>query len=216
MHGSDFQDFSAYYSDFFKKVYNYVFYRAGRHRQRAEDMTSEIFLKALENFETFDKRKSFQSWIFRIAHNHVIDYYRGRKPEPADIDDVAHELKSWDRIIDKLTHNEDMNRVIAAMDTLSDDYREVLNLKYFNDLSHEEIAEITEKSEGTVRVWAHRAIVSLKKALDNETLQAGKERCEDARDMYYEDGESGYEKRKPLQSVLNYLFTHLYRWIFAA
>ena len=206
MQPSDFQDFSAHYNDFFKKVYNYVFYRAGRHRERAEDMTSEIFLKALANFETFDKQKSFQSWIFRIAHNHVIDYYRARKPELVDIDDVAYELKSWDRIIDKLVHNEDMSRVIAAMDRLSDDYRDILNLKYLNDLSHVEIAEITGKTEGNIRVLAHRAIAALKESLDDN---------DEKRKIRDNEEESIDEKHKPLQYVLNTLFTFLRKWKFA-
>lgn len=210
MQGKDFQNFSSFYDEFFKKIYNYVFYRAGRHRERAEDMTSEIFLKALENFETFDKRKSFQAWIFRIAHNHVIDYYRARKPEPAAIEDVASELKSFDRVLDRLIHDQDMDRVLSALDGISEDHREIINLKYFNDFSHDEISEITGKTEGNVRVWAHRALLALKKTLGDSGDRALKD---DTLDQPHDSAEYGKdEKRKPLQSVLK-TATHLFSFL---
>ena len=79
--------FGTLYDLYIKKIYNFVYYKT-MHKETAEDLTSQTFFKALDNIQRFDETKgSFSSWLYRIARNTVIDYYRTKKTEN-NIEDV--------------------------------------------------------------------------------------------------------------------------------
>src|SRR6056297_1297796 len=71
--------FLGFYKQYSNKIYNYFFYRVNFNDEVAEDLTSEVFLKAYKHFDSFDQSQSFQAWIFSIAHNHLANYYRDSK-----------------------------------------------------------------------------------------------------------------------------------------
>ena len=158
--------FQLRYSETVEKVYNFVFYRTGRDRDLAEDLTSEIFLKALERFESYDPAGgSFTSWIFTIARNHTIDHYRTSRKKTS-LDEIEGTLAAPRRDIHQdLDDRERVDGVLAAIDTLPPAQRELLVLKFVNELDNEEIAHILNKKPGTVRVAVHRAILTLKSIL---------------------------------------------------
>ena len=112
------KDFLPYYNEFFEKVYRYIFFRSGRNKELAEDLTSEIFMKALENFESFDRTRPFAVWIYRIAHNHLTDFYKKAKRQIVPIEDVAHEIKSSESIPQDVSVAMDLEKIEKVLDDL--------------------------------------------------------------------------------------------------
>ena len=74
-------NYLAYYREYKDKIYNYFYYRVNFNCALAEDLTSEVFTKALIKFDYFDQERSFQSWVYKIAQNHLFNYYRDNKNE---------------------------------------------------------------------------------------------------------------------------------------
>jgi RNA polymerase sigma-70 factor (ECF subfamily) len=165
-----YKKFSGHYNAFFEKVYRYIFFRAGRNKQLAEDLTSEIFMKALENFENYDETRPFAVWIYSIAHNHLVDHYKKVKPEIVDIEVAANELKIYDHAAKDLDVKLDMEKVQLILDKLPANQKDIVVLKYVNDLTNPEIAEILDTSEAHVRVLQHRALQALKTRLANVNI----------------------------------------------
>lgn len=146
-------------------MYRYIFFRVGKKRELAEDLTSEIFMKALENFEKYDHVRPFAVWIYRIAHNHLVDYYKKVKAEIVPIEEVENELRLNVKYQEELDNELDLEKVKEALEKLPDSQKEVVMMKYINDLTNPEIAEILNTNEAHVRVLQHRALSSLKSKL---------------------------------------------------
>ncbi|MDD4351375.1 MAG: RNA polymerase sigma factor [Candidatus Gracilibacteria bacterium] len=160
-----YQHFQSYYKKYLEKIYNYLFYRTGYDKATTEDLCSAVFLKALENFESFDENKSsFQSWIYAIAHNHLIDFYRAKK-ETVQLEAVENSLGETPDLAQKMDRENETEVIMQAIQVLPDNYRELLTLKYVQELSNTEICEITGKSAVSVRVTLHRALSALKEKL---------------------------------------------------
>lgn len=159
---TSFKNFIDFYNVFFEKVYKYVFFRVGRDKALAEDMTSEIFLKALENFSTYDHQRPFAVWIYRIAHNHIVDYYKKFKAEIVPIDEQENQL-GYDHNFEKeLEVAINFEHLRQGLKSLTPMQKEVIVMKYVNDLSNKEIAEILNTNEVHIRVLHHRALSLLK------------------------------------------------------
>ena len=74
-------EFERFYRENIDRIHRYIFFRVGRNRDVAEDLVSEIFMKAHKAFDTFDEKVSKSAWIYRIAHNHLANHYRDQKQE---------------------------------------------------------------------------------------------------------------------------------------
>lgn len=152
----DHELFIANYQDNKDKVFTYLMYRLNFDRETCEDLLMDIVLKAYENFHQFNPKKgSFKNWIFGIAHNHLVNHWRDRKEElPIEnAEDVAYEQPS-EELPSPAIHK--------IMSLLSETEREIIALRYLNDLSYEEIAEITGKSQGSARTSLSRALDQFK------------------------------------------------------
>lgn len=155
------------------QVYGYVYTRINRNKGLAEDIVSEIFLKAVENFEQFTEKKgSFKSWIFQITKNYLIDYFRSNKNKgTASLDELENVLKDGSDT-QKLAQNEIEKEIIRqAIDTLPEHKKELVTLRYFSGYSYEEIAEITNGNENKIRVSVHRILQELKRKLEELKYQ---------------------------------------------
>jgi RNA polymerase sigma-70 factor, ECF subfamily len=128
----------------------------------AEDLTAEVFLKALEKIEKFDEERSFKSWIYAIAHNHLIDHYRKAK-ESVDLEDVEGVLESDLRAESALDQRLAAEQVAELLTHLSEYERELVLLRYTQQLPIKEVAQVCDESEGNVRVILHRAIAKMNK-----------------------------------------------------
>lgn len=149
------------------QVFGYVFIRTNQNKSLAEDIVSEIFLKAVENFDQFDENKgSFKSWIFKVCKNYLIDYFRSKKnQEPISIDNLTNELK--DDHDSKKTANQaiENQQIMEAINTLPETKKEIIMLRYFAGYTYEEIAEITNETANNTRVKLHRTLEELKRKL---------------------------------------------------
>lgn len=135
----------------------------------AEDLAQETFIKVLTRLSTYDDRYRFSSWIFKIAHNTVLDYLR--RPNP-----VSHSLDSGGENVSgngaspesqgaspfELAERGELAAALdAAIQQLQPDYREMVLLRYQEDLSYEEIADVLDLPVGTVKSYLHRARAQL-------------------------------------------------------
>lgn len=156
-----------------RQVYGYVYTRINRNKELTEDIVSEIFLKAVENFEKFTEKKgSFKSWIFQITKNYLIDYFRSnRNKGTASLDELENVLKDGSDT-QKLAQNEIEKEIIRqAIGALPEHKKELVTLRYFSGYSYEEIAEITNENENRIRVSVHRILQELKRKLEELKYQ---------------------------------------------
>jgi RNA polymerase sigma-70 factor (ECF subfamily) len=160
------RQFIANYNKYKDKIYTYFWYRVNFNKDLAEDLTAEVFLKAFKNIEDFDQSRSFQAWIYRIAHNHLINYYRTANRE-VDIEKAYGLSVDESRSMDTKFEVERIMSVIKCLDPYC---REVLELRFIDQLSNSEIAELLDKDEGAVRTQISRAIQTLKSKLSVDNI----------------------------------------------
>jgi len=158
---------AALYDEYYDKIARYIFVRIGD-RAEAEDMAGEVFLKALQSLDSYKERGiPMHAWLFKIAHNLVVDYLRQaakRKTVPIDTVDVA--AVSDPQAIVEI--NMQLAGVAKALDQLTPAQRQVIELRFFGGLTSEEASRILNKSSGAVREMQSAAIRQLRKLLCEE------------------------------------------------
>ncbi len=168
----DQQAFSELYEAYFDKIYRYIVLKTGDPAE-AEDMTQQVFLKALRSISSFKwKGTPFSAWLYRIAHNQVVDHLRKRDRRPTTLldEDAPLASKSRESNPQKMTeHSLNMEQVLAAAQNLSESQREVISLRFTSDLPTDQVAKIMGKSQGAIKALQHSAIVALRKTLTVET-----------------------------------------------
>lgn len=159
-HG-DAEAFGDLYERHVDAIYRYVFYKVGSER-KAEDLTEQVFLSAWEAMDDYQlKGYPFSSWLYRIAHNAVVDHYRTSKDE-SPLDAVAFTLVDESLGPEEtLMKKRQVSRLLDAMARLSEEKQELIILRFVEGLSHAQVAEILDKSEGACRVMQHRALKRL-------------------------------------------------------
>jgi RNA polymerase sigma-70 factor, ECF subfamily len=130
----------------------------------ARDIAQETFARAIGHLKEFDRRRSFRTWIFAIAANHVRDLLRRRKQLPLDAgaEEPVADLSLPDAT---LLRREDRDRILAAVDRLPFDWKIVVALQFQQDLAAPEIAEALGISVNAVRIRLYRALAALRKEL---------------------------------------------------
>ncbi len=165
-----------------RRVYN-LLARMLRNPALAEDLAQETFLKAFTRLGSFDPAYKFSNWILRIAHNLAIDWLRRRGTPEVSLDDPGERegsrLDAW--VVDPNSGNaaeqlerQDVGRLLRqAVDCLRPDYRQVVVLRYQEDLSYEDIAEVTGGPVGTIKSHLHRARAEMARFLSQRGLGPG-------------------------------------------
>ncbi len=163
----DKEAFGDLYELYLDQIYRYAYFRVGDNNT-AEDLTETAFLKAWERLQVKSEKLSiynFRAWIYRIAHNLVIDHYRMKK-QHLHLDQVE-PLKDTDPAPETVTLNsqqgEQLAQAIAQLDPLM---QEVIVCRFINQLSHAETAEIIGRNTGYVRVLQYRALQQLRAILE--------------------------------------------------
>ncbi len=156
------ENFVSYYDKFKDKIFVYFLYRVNFNRTIAEDLTSEVFLKALDHFDSFDQARSFQSWIFTIAHNHLVNHYRvaGRETELLADQYITHVDTQ------KVELNYELEQVLKTIYTMEKSDRDILLMRFVDDLSNSDIADLLGKEEGAIRTKISRTLAKLREILD--------------------------------------------------
>jgi RNA polymerase sigma-70 factor (ECF subfamily) len=164
---NDPQAFSFLYNLYFRRIYSYVSWRVGN-RQDIEDLVSEIFTRALDKLDTFIWRKNatFSSWIFRIANNAVIDYYRAKdKEKHVDIDDMP-EIESNELLPNALFERRRLFKAMfEEMQKLPPRQAEIITMRFFGEMRNKEIAKVLEIEEKSVSSGLFRGLKKLHAAL---------------------------------------------------
>ena len=158
------------YEAYFDKIYRYIVLKTGD-RIEAEDMTQQVFLKALKSISSFKwKGVPFSAWLYRIAHNQVVDHLRKRSRRPTTLLDestVSGDSKNNPQNIAEQSLN--IEQVLSATQNLTEAQREVISLRFTSELSTAQVAKIMGKSLGAIKALQHSAIVALRRTLVVET-----------------------------------------------
>ena len=160
----DEEAFAQLYEEYFTKIYRYVIVRMGNEME-AEDITQQVFLKALQSIGSFKwKGSPFSAWLYRIAHNQVVDYLRKTKRRiTVSVDEVTLVDESDPQA--DVEKKFDLKQLSGAIRHLTEAQQTVISLRFTSELSTAEVARIMGKKEGAIKALQHSAIVSLRKAL---------------------------------------------------
>ena len=154
--------FAVLYRRYLDRVYGYAFYQLGDHHD-AEDATERIFLAALRALPEFrDQGSTFRAWLFRIAHNTIANAHRSRtrrrtEPLPDDYERIAPNADPAGQV----ALADELREIRRAVGGMPEDRRQVILLRFVDDLSTAEIAQVLDRSPGAVRVLLHRALRDL-------------------------------------------------------
>jgi len=160
---------------YLKPIYSFTFRFVGN-SQEAEDITQEVFIRVWRNLKKFNRNKNFKTWIFSIAKNTSIDFFKKKKAIPfSKFENEKEENKLIETLIDptpladELFERVGIEKVLdAAINQLAPKYRMVLFLRYNDHFTFREIAEIFGESSNTIKSRHRRAILILRKMLKAE------------------------------------------------
>jgi RNA polymerase sigma-70 factor, ECF subfamily len=158
------------------KLFGYIKHLINQSNDEVEDMLQEVFISAYVNLQGFDTKKNFSSWIFRIAHNKAVDYFKKKRPlvvinkPEKEEDDWIENMPSRDKLYEEIEIEKEQNREIRkAVEKLELKYRETIILYFYENKSYEEISDILHIPTSNVGVILHRAKKELKKILSQNT-----------------------------------------------
>lgn len=176
----DFEAFGEVYTIYLDRIYRYVFYQV-KDMMIAEDLTEEIFVKAWRGIKTYKGgRLSFSAWLYHIAHNHIIDYFRTRQSHVSLDRELLGNVEILDNVVDpevgpeqeverRLTQQE----VLELISYLPPAQKQIIILKFIEGLGNQEIEQITGKRQGAIRIMQMRALATLRQRLSKGQWEKG-------------------------------------------
>lgn len=166
-HDQDAEAYGSLYDTYVTRIYRFIMLKVSN-KEIAEDLTSDVFLKTWhylvnEGKGRDEKIRSFSGLIYRIARTTLIDYYRTNKAKHEVPLEHIEDMGSGSDILADVSLVQDSEQVMHMIRTMKREYQEIILLRYIEELSMHEIAEILQKSPTAVRVTLHRAMKILKK-----------------------------------------------------
>lgn len=156
------------------KLFSYISRKSNATKEDIEDILQEVFIKVYKNLRDFDKNLKFSSWIYRITHNEMINWYRKTKNHNTlSLDDNEHIYSTLFSEIDLYRDaiDEEMKiNINKTLKELPDKYKEIVELRFFEDKSYEEIADILCIPIGTVSVRINRVKDKLRNILNKNKI----------------------------------------------
>ncbi len=173
IHQRDKAAFGELYNIYRDRLYRFIFYKVPK-AEDAEDITNEVFFKVWKFIGKEGEIENLPAFLYRAARNAVNDYYRNQgitirmdNLENVNLeDDPSFHSDDLAGVQLSLEKQMDTDSLIQAMKLLKDEYREVLVMRYLDEMSFADIAEALEKTEGNIRVLIHRATEALKKKIE--------------------------------------------------
>ncbi|MCD6345105.1 MAG: sigma-70 family RNA polymerase sigma factor [Anaerolineae bacterium] len=160
--------FGMLYRRYVKRIYNYHYRHTGNPGE-AEDLTSRTFYRALRSIKRYhDRKASFQAWLFRIAHNLLVNWYRDqsrRRTVPLEVEDLLANHQGPESSVEGRERRESL---LQAIERLPEERKTLLVLKFTEQLSNTEIGAVLGKSEGAIKSLYHRTLLSLRTMLTEE------------------------------------------------
>lgn len=156
--------FDTLYKFYLPKIYGYIMNRTGN-KEITEDIVSQTFITAMLNLKKYkDRGVTFGAWLYKLAHNSFVDYFRKNKSKIELIDEniitnLIHQENEYEKIENKII-------IRKALLKIPEQYQQILALKYFEELDNQEIADILGCKKETLAVKLHRSTESLKQVLE--------------------------------------------------
>ncbi|MCK9438688.1 RNA polymerase sigma factor [Patescibacteria group bacterium] len=153
-------------------IYRFIFFKTGK-KEDANDLCSLSFLKTWEYIQknSLSNKETLRALLYKITRNVIIDHYRSSRQENVSLDDEENKIDVVDDSIDielEISTQIDYEILSKKMMEIKNEYREIVVMRYVNELSLDEIAEITGKKKMNIRVLLHRALKALKDVMDNK------------------------------------------------
>lgn len=160
--------FGELYELYVDKIYNYVYYRTGNHHD-AEDLTAKTFYQAMRHIRRYvDRGLPFSAWLYRIAHNLLANWHRDHsRRQVIALDEIAM-TTGRSNPEDKLELEDEQRRLLRMLRHMPVERQELLILKFVEQMSNQEIAQIMGRSEGAIKSLYHRTLLALRDAWSSE------------------------------------------------
>ena len=159
--------FGLLYDKYQPQIYRFIYLKIG-HREEAEDLTHQVFLKSWQSIGRFNFQGfPFSSWLYSVARHQVIDHYRTKKVK-ITFEEIIELETNDDSLPEAIDNKLTIEKVKSAIACLNDEQQDVIILRFIEDFSLQEAASILEKTEGAVKLLQHRAIKNLRKAINHE------------------------------------------------
>lgn len=153
------------HTTYYPEIRRFIYFRVDSNQQLAEDLASAIFLRFFEYIARGNTVDHIRGFLFRSAKNELSNYYRDRKVA-VDIDEVVmDEIADSTDIEGNFDFQLDLQQAQLAIQKLKDEWKDVIIMRFIGDLDYVEIAKITGKSEGAVRVVIHRALKQIREGI---------------------------------------------------
>lgn len=160
--------FGELYDVYFSQIHKYVYYKVAK--EHVDDLVGTVFIKAWTKIKKYRRTAyPFSSWLFRIAHNTLVDHYRTHRQFYELEEKISDDSLNPQLLAEKHLNGE---RVHQALRKIGKNYQEVVLLKFMNDMSNLEIAQMLETSESNVRTMQFRALKKLKTELQEQERKA--------------------------------------------
>lgn len=155
--------FGALYEKYIDQIYNYIYYRTSNGKD-AEDLCSRVFIRALRHIERYEDRGyPFSAWLYRIAHNLVVNWYRDQdRSEEISLADHYPPPVVDGSVEGKIEKQDEREQLLQVLKRLPEDRQELLILKHVEGMTNLEIGQIMDKTEGAIKALYHRTLESLR------------------------------------------------------
>jgi RNA polymerase sigma-70 factor (ECF subfamily) len=157
--------FRGLYEQYARPVYRYLYSKVGNQAD-AEDLTSQVFLKALEDLGKFRNQGGFRAWLFTIAYSQAMDYYRKRHAE-LTLDELNLASREPDPLAATL-HQDEIERMQKRIAALPEEEQELIRLRFVAGLRYAEIGEVLKRSEGAVKKDLYRLLARLGEQMEED------------------------------------------------
>jgi RNA polymerase sigma-70 factor (ECF subfamily) len=161
------------YDRHFDGIYRYLYTRV-RHQADAEDLTEQVFLKMVDSIQAYRPRGvAFSSWLYRIAHNLLVDRYRRAGREAMELSTELRDHRPQADPAAMAQNSEDRRRLLQAIQRLTPEQQQLITMRFIDNLEVEEIARLTHRRPGAIHSMQHRALASLYRfLLEQEEVRA--------------------------------------------
>lgn len=168
----DIKDFDNIYQHYVVKLKNYFRPKVSNNEFEAEDLTSQTFEKALRNIKKFKwQGVSFSSWLYKIANNTLIDFYRKNKNSVEITEGIYQNLKDENKLIeDQATDADTKQKIGLILSKLPEREQKIIKLKFYDGLGNKEIAKQMKISETNVGTVLHRITLKLRDPIKNAEI----------------------------------------------
>ena len=157
--------YATLYNTYSKKIHSYLRYHLNNRADVAEDLAADVFLKAMEKINSYQfNGVPFSAWLYRIAHNHLIDYLRAQpKKQGVSLDEcIGVDDPSAEKSLDQTLTQQQLS---GAFEGLTEDQRQVIVYRFLQDRSIADTARLMEKNEDAVKQLQVRALRNMRKVL---------------------------------------------------